>query len=122
MLVSRGESWRFGLISINVEDLDSMHYMLTRLEVMLELRFRCIACSINYARFTSILLLSFLLQLACNVLALSLGSHELNQVDDSLGVSPFVIIPRNQLDKVVVQSNSCLGIKHGRTSLSNEIL
>merc|ERR1719253_1100246 len=45
----------------------------------------------------------------------------LDQVQDTVGVSAFVVIPRHKLDKVISQSNSSLGINNGRMSIRDEI-
>ena len=39
-----------------------------------------------------------------------------------LPVNPFIIIPRDQLDKVVIQSNSSLGIKNTRPAKGQVII
>ena len=41
----------------------------------------------------------------------SLGSSVGDEVDDSVGVTEFVIIPTDQFDKVVVQLDACICIK-----------
>ena len=41
----------------------------------------------------------------------SLGSSVGDEVDNSVGVAEFVIIPTDQFDKVVVQLDACICIK-----------
>lgn len=45
-----------------------------------------------------------------------------SEVEDSVGVSPFVIVPRNDLVEVVIETNSCLGVEDRRSSIMHEIL
>jgi hypothetical protein len=44
---------------------------------------------------------------------LGLG-HVADQVDNTVAVTPFVVVPRDKLDEVVVQSNPSLGVKDAR--------
>ena len=44
-----------------------------------------------------------------------------NEVDDTAGVTPLVVIPGDELDEVRVEGNSSLGIENGRVSVSVEI-
>ena len=41
----------------------------------------------------------------------SLGSSVGDEVNNSVGVAEFVIIPADQFDKVVIQLDACIGIK-----------
>ena len=43
------------------------------------------------------------------------------QINDSVGVSPFVIIPGDQFVEFVVQSNTSLSVKNRRSALMNEV-
>ena len=43
------------------------------------------------------------------------------EVKNSVGVSPFVIIPRNNLDEVGIQGDTSLSIENGAVSISNEV-
>ena len=52
---------------------------------------------------------------------LSLG-HVADQVDDTVTVTPLVVVPRDELDKVVVKSNSSLGVEDARPKLQNQTL
>ena len=54
-------------------------------------------------------------------LVLVLGSHERDQIDDTLGVSPLVIVPRHEFDKVVIEGDTSLGIKDGRVWVTNKV-
>jgi hypothetical protein len=54
-------------------------------------------------------------------LAVVLGGHVGDQVDDTLRVSPLVIVPRDQLDKVVVERDTGLGIKDGRVRVADKV-
>ena len=40
--------------------------------------------------------------------------HVADQVDDTVAVAPLVVVPRDELDEVVVQSNPGLGIEDAR--------
>jgi len=44
-----------------------------------------------------------------------------SQVNQAVGVSPFVVIPRNDLEKVVVEEDACVGIDGGGGLVVNEI-
>jgi len=35
-----------------------------------------------------------------------------SEIKDSVGISPFVIVPRNDLMEVLIETNSCLGIEN----------
>ena len=37
-----------------------------------------------------------------------------DQVDDTVAVAPLIVVPGDELDEVLVQSNSSLGIKDAR--------
>jgi hypothetical protein len=52
---------------------------------------------------------------------LILGGHVGDQVDNTLGVSPFVIVPRNEFDKVVVERDTGLGVEDGGVWVTNEV-
>ena len=41
----------------------------------------------------------------------SLGSGVGDEINNSVGVAEFVIIPADQFDKVVIQLDACIGIK-----------
>jgi hypothetical protein len=43
------------------------------------------------------------------------------EVNNSVGVSPFVIVPRNDLDKVGVQGDTSVDVEDGGVGVSNEI-
>lgn len=43
------------------------------------------------------------------------------QVANSVGVPPLVVVPRNQLDKVLVKRDTRSGIEDGGRIVSNEI-
>jgi len=47
--------------------------------------------------------------------------HVGNQIDDTIGITHFIIIPRNKLDKGLRKLNSSLGIKDGRSFISNKV-
>ena len=40
--------------------------------------------------------------------------HVADQVNDTVAVAPLVVVPRDELDEVVVQSNPSLGIEDAR--------
>jgi len=44
------------------------------------------------------------------------------QIEDSVGVAPFVVVPGDQLDEVGVKGDTGLGIEDGGSSITNEIL
>lgn len=44
------------------------------------------------------------------------------QVDHTVGVAPLIIIPRNELNKLIAEHDSGLGIKDGREGLTYEVL
>lgn len=46
----------------------------------------------------------------------------LQQVQDTVRVTVLVVVPRDELDKVVVQADTSLGVKDGRVGVTNEIL
>ena len=52
---------------------------------------------------------------------LSLGLHELDEINDPVAVAELVVVPGHQLDEGGGQLNSSLGIKDGRTSISQEV-
>jgi len=45
-----------------------------------------------------------------------------SQINDSVGVTPFVIVPRNQLNEVRVKGDTGLGVEDGRVTISDEVL
>jgi hypothetical protein len=49
------------------------------------------------------------------------GGHVGDQVDDALGVSPLVVIPGNEFDKVVVQGDASLGVEDARVRVTNKV-
>jgi hypothetical protein len=54
------------------------------------------------------------------LLFINLGNI-LHEIDNPLGVSPLVIVPRNQLDEILVQLDSSFSVKDRRRLVSNEI-
>jgi hypothetical protein len=40
--------------------------------------------------------------------------HVADQVDDAVAVAPLVVVPRDELDEVVVQGNPGLGVEDAR--------
>ena len=52
---------------------------------------------------------------------LSLGLHELDEINDPVAVAELVVVPRHQLDEGGGQLNASLGIKDGRTSISQKV-
>ena len=44
------------------------------------------------------------------------------KINDSVGVSPFVVIPTHKFVEALTQTDSCCGIKNGWTSIMKEIL
>jgi hypothetical protein len=44
-----------------------------------------------------------------------------DEVDDAVGVSPLVIVPADELDEVVVERDTGLGIEDGRVVVAVEI-
>ena len=64
---------------------------------------------------------SLLLLLASRVKYLFLGD-KLNEVNNTAGVTPLVVVPGDELDKVVVQGDTSLGIEDGGGSVANQIL
>ena len=53
--------------------------------------------------------------------ALGLGLHELDQIDDPVAVAELVVVPGHQLDEGGGELDASLGIKDGRTSISQEV-
>lgn len=53
--------------------------------------------------------------------ALFTPGHMHNQIDDLVRVSPLVVIPRDQLDKIIVQSDAGLGIENAGAGLADEV-
>jgi hypothetical protein len=49
-----------------------------------------------------------------------LGSED-EQVTDTAGVSPLVIVPRDKLDEVVVERNSSLGVEDRGVGVTDEV-
>ena len=45
-----------------------------------------------------------------------------SEIEDSVGVAPLVVVPRNNLVEVIVETNSCLGVENGRSLVVHEIL
>jgi hypothetical protein len=56
-----------------------------------------------------------------DLLSINLGSIS-QKINDTVGVTKFVIVPRDELDKVGVKGNTGSGIKDGRFLSTNEIL
>lgn len=52
---------------------------------------------------------------------LILGLHVLDQVDDTVGVTEFVVVPGDELDESVAQLDSSLGVKDGGVGITNEV-
>ena len=50
-----------------------------------------------------------------------LGSGIGNQIDNAVGVAEFVIVPWDQLDKVIVQLNTGIGVEDGAAGVSVEV-
>lgn len=58
-----------------------------------------------------------------NVVFLLAGfSHVESEVDNSVRVAPFVIVPRNELDEVGVKRNTSLSIEDRASRISGEVL
>ena len=53
---------------------------------------------------------------------LLLWFHELNQVDNTGGIAKFIVVPRNQLNEIFVQSNTSLRVENWRVSITDKIL
>ena len=47
--------------------------------------------------------------------------HVSDQVQHTVGVSSFIVIPRHKLDKVIRQSNTCLLVKDGRMCVTDKV-
>jgi len=45
-----------------------------------------------------------------------------SKIEDSVRVAPFVVVPRNNLVEVLIETNSCLGIENWRSLVVLEIL
>ena len=43
--------------------------------------------------------------------------HLLDEVDDAVGVAPLVVVPRDELDEVVVERDARLGVEDGRVQV-----
>jgi len=43
------------------------------------------------------------------------------EIQDTAGVTPLVVVPRNQLDEVCVQGDTCLGVEDGRVGVADQI-
>lgn len=63
----------------------------------------------------------FLTKLLKNLIALIFGLNVLNQVNNSVRITIFIVVPRHQLDKLVTQLNPSLCIKNWRKGTANEI-
>lgn len=44
-----------------------------------------------------------------------------DQVNDTAGVTPFVVIPRDELDEVVVEGDTGRGIEDGRVRVAVQV-
>lgn len=55
------------------------------------------------------------------LLSINLGSIS-QKIDDTVGVTKFVIVPRDELDEVGVEGNTGSGIEDGAFLGTNEIL
>ena len=44
------------------------------------------------------------------------------QIEESVGVAPFVVVPGDQLDEVGVEGNTGLGIEDRGSTITDEIL
>ena len=49
------------------------------------------------------------------------GLHVLDQIDDTARVSKLVVVPRNQFDKVLVESNTGPSIEDGRVVVTDKV-
>lgn len=61
--------------------------------------------------------LGFIMQLLHTLLRNMKG-----QIDNSVGVAPFIIVPGDQLDEVRVEWDTGLGIEDRASGVSNEVL
>ena len=52
--------------------------------------------------------------------AIDLGHVEC-QIDQSVGISPLIIVPRDQLGEVVVQWDTSLNVQNGWSAIMDEI-
>uniref|UniRef100_A0A1L8E9Y9 Putative secreted protein n=1 Tax=Haematobia irritans TaxID=7368 RepID=A0A1L8E9Y9_HAEIR len=52
---------------------------------------------------------------------LILGLHVFDQVNDTVGITEFVVVPRDQLDKLIVEGDTSLGIKDRGVGVANKI-
>lgn len=60
--------------------------------------------------------------MSINLLSSSINLGSISQkINDTVGVTEFVIVPRDELDKLVVKSNTGGSIKDGRFASTNEI-
>jgi hypothetical protein len=50
-----------------------------------------------------------------------LGCHEDKEVNNSLRVAPFVVVPCDELDETRIQSDSGLGVKDRGIGIADEI-
>jgi hypothetical protein len=48
-------------------------------------------------------------------------SNVAEKIEDTARVTPFVVVPRNQLDEVVVEGDTSLGIEDGGVSVTVKI-
>ena len=52
---------------------------------------------------------------------LLLGSHDLDEVDDSVRVAVFVVVPGDELDELVVELDAGLGVIDRREGAAVEV-
>ena len=48
-------------------------------------------------------------------------SHVADQFEHFVGVAPFVVVPRNELDKVFVEHDAGVGIEDGGVAVADEV-
>ena len=61
------------------------------------------------------------LALLCSCYTLLLRNMK-GQIDNSVGITPFIIVPRDQLNKVRVEGDTSLSIEDGASGVSDEVL
>lgn len=54
-------------------------------------------------------------------LSLVLGLHELDEIDDARRVAELVVVPRDQLDELVVEGYAGLGVEDARVRVADEV-
>jgi hypothetical protein len=53
--------------------------------------------------------------------ALILALHELDEIDDSAGVAELVVIPRDELDELVVEGDTSEGVEDARARVADKV-